>query len=229
MTITTHLNQSDTTAPGGTAARIRVVAGGLVAASSTVAALLVTTPWGDRLNSSADDVLSYDHLAAVRDGAWAGMLADGLAFAVVALTLGILTCHLVRGRGRVAALVGAVLTTVGGILFAMGGMSFATLNWFASGIAEADGRSLVDYANDNKLHMLGVTLAGFLLFTVGSLVLAAALRRARAVPAVAVAAYVLLVLAQFTPVHGRVIDYVQVAMMTLFVALAVSVTRRTVS
>jgi len=210
------------------ATRIRVVAGALGASALTIAALLITTPWGDRYDSSADEVVDYDGLAAVRDGAWTGMLADGFAFAVLGLTLGLVTCHLARGRGRVAALVGAVLTTSGGILFAMGGLSFATLTWFASGVSEDAGRSLVDYANDQTGHLLGATMAGFLLFTVGGLVLATALFRARAVPVVGVAAYVLLVLAQFGPVPGRGLDFLQVAMMALIVALAVRVLRRPV-
>ena len=133
---------------------------------------MLTTPWGDRYDSSADEVLDYDGLAAVRDGAWAGMLADGFAFAVLGLSLGLVVCHLARGRGRVAALVGALLTTAGGILFAMGGLAFATLAWFASGLAEESGRTLVDYANDHPGHLLGATMAGFFLFTVGGLVLA---------------------------------------------------------
>jgi len=210
----------------GSASRIRVVAGALGAAALTVAALLVTTPWGDRYDSGAEEVLDYDGLAAVRDGAWTGMLADGFAFAVLGLTLGLVTCHLVRGRGRVAALVGALLATAGGILFAMGGMSFATLTWFASGVSEDVGRPLVDYANDHTGHLLGATMAGFFLFTVGGLVLATALFRARAVPVAGVSAYVLLVVAQFAPVPGRTLDYLQIAMMALFVALAVKVLRR---
>jgi hypothetical protein len=229
MTITSHSSQSDATAVSGSTTRIRVVAGALGAAALTVAALLITTPWGDRYDSSADEVVDYDGLAAVRDGAWTGTLADGFAFAVLGLTLGIVTCHLARGRGSVAALTGAVLTTAGGILFAMGAMSFATLTWFASGVSEDAGRSLVDYANDNTGHLLGATMAGFLFFTAGSLVLAAALFRARAVPVAGLAAYVALVLAQFVPFPGRALDYLQVAMMALILALAVSVVRRPAS
>ena len=225
MTTTTASIASTVTTSGPVRTRIRVVAGALVAAALTIAALLITTPWGDRYDSSADDVLSYDKLAAVRDGAWAGTLADGIAFAVLGITLGIVTCHLVQGRGRVAAVVGAVLTTVGGICFAMGGFAFATLTWFASGIAEDDGRALVDYANDQTGHLLGATLAGFAMFTLGGLVLATALFRGRAVPVAGVAAYVLLVVAQFTPLSGRAIDYLQIVMMGLFVALAVKVLR----
>jgi hypothetical protein len=132
----------------------------------------------------------------------------------------------VRGSGRFAALLGAVLTTVGGVLFAMGGLSFATLTWFASEVPEDAGRPLVDYANDNPGHLLGATMAGFLLFTLGGLALATALFRARAVPVAGVAAYVLLVLTQFAPLPGRALDFVQISMMALLVALAITVLRR---
>ena len=35
-------------------------------AAATVSVLLATTPWGDRLDDSADEVLSYDKLVAVQ-------------------------------------------------------------------------------------------------------------------------------------------------------------------
>lgn len=206
--------------------RIRVVAGALAAAALTVAALLITTPWGDRYDSGADEVIDYESLRAVPDGAWIGMLVDGLAFALLGISLGLVVCHLVRGRGRLAALLGALSATVGGILFAMGGLSFATLTWFASRVSEDVGRPLVESANENPGHLLGATMAGFLLFTVGQLALATAVFRARAVPVAGVAAYVLLVLAQFAPIPGRALDVLQVAVMTLLVAFAVTVLRR---
>jgi hypothetical protein len=229
MTITSHSAHSDTIPASGSATRIRVVAGALGAAAATVAALLITTPWGDRYDSGADEVVAYDGLHAVADGAWIGMLADGLAFAVLGISLGLVVCHLARGRGRFAALLGALLATFGGILFAMGGLSFATLTWFAAKVPEDVGRPLVDYANDNPGHALGATMAGFLLFTVAQLALATALFRARAVPVAGVAAYVLLVLAQFAPLPGRALDFLQIAMMAFIVALAVTVVRRPVA
>ncbi len=229
MTITSNSAHSDTLPDSVSATRIRVVAGALGAAAATVAGLLVTTPWGDRYDSGADEVIAYDSLRAVADGAWIGMLADGLAFAVLGISLGLVVCHLARGRGRFAALLGALLATVGGILFAMGGLSFATLTWFASKVGEDVGRPLVDYANDNPGHLLGATMAGFLLFTVAQLTLATALFRARALPVAAVAAYVLLVLAQFAPLPGRALDFLQIAMMALLVALAVTVLRRPIA
>ena len=226
MTITSQSAHPDTAPVSGSATRIRVAAGALGTAGLTVAALLITTPWGDRYDSGADEVLDYESLPTVHDGAWIAMLADGLAFAVLGICLGLVVCHLVRGRGRFVALLGALLTTVGGILFAMGGLSFATLTWFASKISEDVGRPLVDYANDSPGHLLGATMAGFLLFTLGELTLATALFRARAVPAAGVAAYVLLVLVQFAPLPGRALDFLQVAVMALCVALACTVLRR---
>lgn len=229
MTTTSHSAHPDTLPVTGSTTRIRVVAGALGAAGVTVAALLITTPWGDRYDSGADEVITYDSLPAAPQAAWIAMLADGLAFAVLGICLGLVVCHLVRGRGRVAALLGALLATVGGILFAMGGLSFATLIWFASGVPEDVGRPLVDHANDSPGHLLGATMAGFLLFTLSQLALATALFRARAVPVAGVAAYVLLVLAQFAPLPGRALDGLQIAMMALCVALAVTVLRRPIA
>jgi hypothetical protein len=209
--------------------RIRTVAVALAAGAVTSAGLLAAQPWGDRLDTSADDVLAYDTLQEVRGAAWAGMLVDGFAYAVVAVTVGLAVVHLAPSRGRVAALVGAVLTTAGGILFAMGAGAFATFSWFATapGLSEGAGRSLVDYANGQVPHLLGPNMAGFAVYTLGSLVLAAAVIRARAVPLAAVALFVLGTLAQFVLPEGNdVLDYVQIGQMVLLVGLATVVWRR---
>jgi hypothetical protein len=210
-------------------ARIRVAAGALAVAAVTVAGLLATKPWGDRLDSSADDVLDYDKLLEVRDAAWAAMLVDGFAYAVVALTLSIGVLHLARSRGGVAALVGAVLTAAGGILFAMGAGGFATFAWFATapGLPQGAGRSLVDYANDHIGHVIGVDMAGFVTFTLGTLVLSVALVRSRAIPVVPVGVFVVLTLAQFVmPAGHDVLNYLQIAMMLMLVGFAALVWRR---
>jgi hypothetical protein len=224
-----------TTAVAGTTqhttgpARIRTAAAALAASSFTVAGLLATKPWGDRLDSSADDFLDYDKLLEVRDAAWASMLVDGFAYAVVALTLGLGVLHLARGSGRVAALVGAVLATAGGILFAIGAGAFATFAWIATepGLPRGAGRTLVDYANDHVGHVIGADMAGFVTFTLGTLVLSVALVRARAVPVPAVAGFVALTLAQFVmPAGNDVLNYLQIAMMLMLVGFAAVVWRR---
>ncbi len=225
---TTATVPTDVETSASSTVRTRVVAASLAASAATVAVLLATTPWGDRLDSSSDEVLSYDKLLDVRDAAWSSLLLDSFAYAVIGLTLGLGVLHLVRSKGRVAALVGAVLTTAGGILFAMGGAAFATVVWFitADGLSDGAGPSLVDYANDNVGHLMGVDMAGFVLTTLGSLVLAAALIRARAVPITAVAVYILLTLVQFAGLPGRAMDFLQVAMMVLLIGFAAVVWRR---
>ena len=104
----------------------------------------------------------------------------------------------------------------------MGGAAFATVVWFisADGLSEGAGQSLVDYANDHVGHLMGVDMAGFALITLGSLVLAAALIRARAVPVPAVVVYILLTLVQFAGLPGRAMDVLQIAMMVLLVGFA---------
>ncbi len=72
---------------------------------------------------------------------------------------------------------------------------------------------------------MGIDMAGFVLTTLGSLVLAAALIRARAVPVPAVVAYLLLTIMQFVGLQGRVIDFLQIVMMMLVLAFAVVVWR----
>lgn len=227
MTTTATLRTDSETSSVSTV-RTRVGAAALAASAATVAVLLATTPWGDRLDSSSDEVLDYDKLLEVRDAAWSSMLLDSFAYAVIGLTLGLGVLHLVRSKGRVAALVGAVLTTAGGILFAMGGAAFATVVWFitADDLSDGAGQSLVDYANGHVGHLMGIDMAGFVLTTLGSLVLAAALIRARAVPVAAVVAYLLLTIIQFVGLSGRVMDFLQIAMMVLLAGLAIVVWRR---
>lgn len=210
-------------------ARPRVAAVALAASAATVAALLAAPPWGDRLDSSSDELLRYKDLIAVRGAASVGMLVDGFAYAVIAITLSLGVLHLVRSRGGVAALIGTVLTTAGGILFALGAGGFATFAWFATapGLSAGAGPSLIDYANAHVGHLIGADMAGFLSFTLGTLLLSAALVRARAVPVVAVILFIVVTLAQFAmPTGTDLLDYLQIAQMAILVGFAFVVWRR---
>jgi hypothetical protein len=227
MTTTAH-PQTHTETSARSAARIRVAAAALAASAASVAGLLATTPWGDRLDSSSDEVLTYDKLLDVRDAAWSSMLVDSFAYAVIGLTVGLGVLHLVGSKGRIAALVGAVLTTAGGILFAMGGAAFATFVWFitADGLSDGAGQSLVDYANDHVGHLMGVDMAGFVTFTLGTIVLSVALIRARALPVPAIVVFLLLTFAQFSGLEGQALNVLQIAMMVLLLGFAAVVWRR---
>ena len=189
---------------------------GLGLGALTVAALLATTPWGAR------NATGYEDIAPIRDSAWAGMLADGVAFAVVGFTLAITALCLVRGRGRVPALIGAALTSLGGLLFAMGGFAFASFAWYATSAAVPvdAGKALMAYATENPQHGFVVAMIGFLLYTVGSIVLSVALFRGRAVPTVGIAAFVAITVAQFVGLDGRLLDLAQIALMLLLTGLA---------
>jgi hypothetical protein len=172
--------------------------------------------------------LNYGNVVTVQDAAWPSMLLDGFAYAVIGLTLGLGVLHLARDRGRVVALVGAVITTAGGVLFAMGAAALATIVWFAGadGLSDGTGQALVDFANDHPGHLMGPAMVGFLLTMIGSLVLCSALIRARALPVYAVVLYVLLTLAQFTGIPGRAMDLLQIAMMLVLLGFAAVLWRR---
>ena len=120
MTTTSPTRLDGSVAPSETGSgRVRLTAAALAASSATALVLLATTPWGDRLDSGADEILTYDTLLDGRDAAWPSMLLDSFAFAVIGLTVGLGVLHLARAKGRIAALLGAALTTAGGILLSL--------------------------------------------------------------------------------------------------------------
>jgi hypothetical protein len=211
-----------------------VVAGALSTGAAASAVLIATHPWGERLSSSADELLSYDVLLrADRDTAWASLLADGFALAVVAVCASLATCLLARQRGRNLALVGSILTVAGGLLVAMGSSGYATLTWFAmsDGLSEDASMGLITFINDTPTRLLAPQIAGFLLVSLGGLVLAFALGRARAVPLTAVVGFVVLTLALFAPLPGGGAgrDAVQVLQLALIASLAVPLWRHAAS
>jgi hypothetical protein len=125
-------------------------------------------------------------------------------------------------RGASLANLGGVVATVGGVLFAMGAFAFATFTWYVTDSAAlplADGTRLLEYAVANPEHGMLVQMGGFLLYTLGTLILAAALLRARSVPRWLPIALVVLTIAQFAT-SDRILDIVQIAAMTVLVILA---------
>lgn len=210
--------------PSATADRRSLLSGALALGSLTVAALLVVRPWGGR------DEFGYDDVAPIRDAAWAGLVADGLALATVAVTLSIVVCSLAPRRGRFWASVGAALTTIGGIVFASGAAALATVLWYATDedtVPVDVGTDLAKLVADGDAsHATVLQMAGFLAFTLGTLALSVALLRAGTVPKLLPIALVVTTVAQFTPVPARVLDFVQVGAMGLLVVLAVLFARK---
>jgi len=210
--------------PAGSAGtlRPRLVAGTLALAATTVAGVLLVRPWPER------DAFDYGQVAPSRDSIWLGVMVDGLAFALVGITLALVVSGLVRARGATWATIGAGFTAVGGVVFAMGAYAFGALAWYATDTSTLDGETggrLLDRAVDEVTHGMLLQMAGFLCYTVGTLLLCVALLRSGAVPRAIPAAVLVLTVVQFTPVPGRVLDLVQVALMGVLVALAVLAAR----
>lgn len=188
-----------------------MLAGGALA----VSAMLIWRPWPERND------LSYAGLASVRDSAWIGSVIDGLGLAAAAVALGLAACLLAPVRGAAWANVGAVVTGFGGLAFGAGTVSFAVLGWYATAteaIPADVGATLLGYVEDDFGRIGILVMGGFLLFTVGSLLLMVALWRARAVPRWLPIAFTLLTVALFAGLPGRVLDVVQavqVASLTL--------------
>lgn len=194
-----------------------LVASGLALGATAVASVLLWHPWPTR------DRFGYGDIAPIRDEMWLALVVDAIGFAVVGVTLSIVVCALVRSRGVVWATIGSVLTTLGGITFAMGEFGFATLSWYATetdAIPVEAGTTLMAYTVDHPEHGMVVQMAGFLLFTLGPILLLVALIRARSVALWLPIALLILMAAQFAPVPSRILDLVQAAIMALLVVLA---------
>lgn len=217
---------STTITPGTTASvptttsRIRagIVSAILALGAVTIAVVVLWQPWGER------DHLSYADIAPHRDAAWLGTLIDGLALAAVGVAFGVAVCRLVpAARGAVMATIGALLTGFGGAAFSVGMVSFGSLAWYATdpaAVSRDSGTALLTYVVDNPGHMLGSQMAGFLLFTLGSLVLMAALWRSRAVPRWLPVAYLVLTIGLFA-LDGVILNVVQAVQTLCLVPVAI--------
>jgi hypothetical protein len=197
--------------------RRTIIASALAVAATAEVVVLLAHPWEER------NEFGYTQLAPIRDATWWTLVADAVALAVVGLSLSLVVCRLARSRGAVLANVGAVAATLGGILFAMGGFAFAALTWYATdtaALSPESGTTLLTHVVDNPTHVLGPQMAGFLLFTVGSVLLSVALLRARSVPRWIPAGVLLLTVGTFLPVPSRVLDLVQAALMAVLIVLA---------
>lgn len=210
------------TFPPTTRVRAHIPAVVLAVAAITQIGVLLVRPWGERND------FRYDSVAPIRTTLWAGMLVDGLTVATIGITLSLVVCTLVRARGSVWALVGAVVTSLGGILFAMGALSMATIVWYATGgsvIGTDVGRTFMARAIGSGAHPDATlatipSMAGFIVFTVGSILLFVALIRAGVVPRWLPLALLVATVGEFV-IQGRATDLVQIVWMALVATLAI--------
>jgi hypothetical protein len=215
-TLTAIPASSAATSTGVSRARAAIVSTLLALGAITGAIVVLWQPWGER------DHLGYADLAPHRDAAWLGALVDGLAFAAIGVALGIAVCRLAPTRGAIWANVGAVMTGIGGLAFCAGMVSFGSFAWYATNTDAVPidaGTNLMTYAVDNPGHILGIQMAGFLLTTLGSLVLMVALWRARSVPRWLPIAYLVLTIGVFAT-SGVVLNVVQAIQTLTLVVVA---------
>ena len=205
--------------------RTLLVAATLALAAGVVAVVLLFRPWPVR-NS-----FLYEELAPVRDAIWTAILVDAVAFATIGISLSLVVCLLVTGRGARLANVGAIVTTLGGVLFAMGAFAFAAMTWYVTDSAAlpvADGTRLLEYAVANPEHVLLPQMLGFLLFTAGTLILAAAMFRSGSVSRWLPIAIVVMTVAQFA-VHDRALDFVQIGTVVVLILVGAQLVRSSIA
>lgn len=191
---------------GTSLARTAIVAIALAGGALATTAALLWHPWPPRND------LSYASFAGVRDAAWAGLVLDGLGMAAVAVALGLAVCMLTPARGAAWANTGAVLAGLGGMLFATALISYATFAWYATAteaIPVEAGTSLLSYAEADFSRIGALQVPGFLMFSVGTLLMMVALWRARSVPRWLPIAIAVLTLAAFVGPQGVVLDVIQ--------------------
>lgn len=203
--------------------RPTIVSTVLAVAAITVAVLVLWQPWGGR------DQMSYADIAPHRDAAWLGTIADGLGVATIGVALGLAVCLLTPARGAAWANVGAVLSTLGGAAYGTGVIAFGTFAWYVTDTAAlpaSSGTAFLTYATDHPAHLLGLSIAGFLLTTVASLVLMVALWRSRSVPRWFPIGYTVLTIAGFV-VGGVALNVVQAVQTLSLLVVAFYTTRAT--
>jgi hypothetical protein len=158
--------------------RHRVVAAALAASAVIAAVAMLARP------IAAEDWHIYAAFSAERDATWLFSMVVGIATGAAFLTLGLAVSLLVRGRGAALAIGAALLLGVGGFGFASGFFASGALNWYATSdaIPESAATDLMTYAEDHPLHVFAPQMAGFLLSSLGCVLVAVALWRSRAVP-----------------------------------------------
>jgi hypothetical protein len=197
--------------------RVLLVQAALALSSLAVIGYLIIRPGPGRGD------LSYASLAASRDAAWQGRLVTTIGYGIAGFSLALAACLLVRRRGASWATIGAALVTVGGVLFAGVEYAIGVLGWYATAteaVPAPTGTSLMAYVEHNMAHLAVADALGFLLLTLGTLLICVALWRSRAVPRWLPAFMAAATLAQFAPVTERLLDVVQIAVMSGCLAVA---------
>jgi len=109
----------------------------------------------------------------------------GLANTIMTISLAIATCVLVQKRGSVWATVGAASTLLGGLLFGAGVAAEGAAMGYAgdpAALSPQAGQALLTYINHHPQFYVASIAPGYMLSTLGAVVISVALIRARSVP-----------------------------------------------
>lgn len=166
---------------GGPRTRVAVILAALVVGTMVSVALGVWHPAPDGTN----DGFSYDQVAGMRDAWWAWHVFGSIGTAVSAIAGSLVVVLLVPRRGAAWATVGAVFVSLGALAFVAGASAEGVLYAYATdpdALPVEAGRSFVNFVNDDPGRVVAVIGPGFILMTLGTLLLATALWQAGTVP-----------------------------------------------
>jgi hypothetical protein len=162
----------------------------------------------------ANDEFGYSVIAPIRTAWWAWHVFGGLGTTVLAVALGLAVCRLAPRRGAAWATGGAVITALGGLAF-LGAMGAeGVLGYYVTdtdALPVETGTNFMSYVNDNVAQLGVMLFPGFMLLTLGGLLLAVALWRARSVPRWLVVAFGVTNVAGTALPFGVVADVVNTA------------------
>lgn len=193
--------------------RTTVVAVGLALSAVVAAANLLGRP------IAAVDTEIYAELEAVRNAYWTFTLVGGMSTALAYILAGIATCMLVVRRGATLATAGAILLCIGGVLFSAGFFASGAVSWVTTGGTGSD-PAFFAYYQEHSFRAFAPQMIGFLLSTVGFILIGIALWRSQVVPRWFAAAIPVTAIVTILSGTGIIYDLLHAVFMGTVVALA---------
>lgn len=193
--------------------RTTIVAVGLALSAVIAAANLLGRP------IAAIDTEIYAELEPVRNAYWTFALVGGVSTALTYILAGIAACMLVLRRGATLATAGAVLLCIGGVLFGAGFFASGAVSWVSTGVVAGD-PTFFDYFQEHSFRAFAPQLVGFLLSTIGFILVGVALWRSRVVPRWLAAAIPVTAVVTILSGTGIIYDVLHAVFMGTVVALA---------
>lgn len=163
-----------------TPGRVKVLAAVLVLTALPAAFLGLLWKGPDETNG----LYTFAEISADRDLWWGVVTAVGVLLAISVPLQALLTMLLVPARGAGWATTGGVLMWIGSGLQAAGLGGWAAAYYFPTdpGIGAAAGSAVIEAANADQAHLLGLVPAGMALVVLGTIAQSVGLFRARSIP-----------------------------------------------